>query len=230
MKKHLFYFVRHGQSILNKKGIRQDSHGQLSDKGVEQAHVSGERLENEIKLFGKMDVILCSPYDRTRETAGIINEHIKVEKPIEYNDLLAERRNPSEIIGHSVDEPDVKKIVDIIDHSYHDDNFRYSDEENFSDLLERAKKCLAWLETRKEKRIVVVTHGIFLKMLIDYIEIGDKLNAKEYNRLSFLNPSSNAGITVCQYTNGFFAPRKGKRWQLIDWNDHVDVDSKSTSI
>lgn len=67
-------------------------------------------------------------------------------------------------------------------------------------------------------------------MLIDYIEIGDKLNAKEYNRLSFLNPSSNAGITVCQYTNGFFAPRRGERWQLIDWNDHVDVDSKSTSI
>lgn len=235
MAHHLFYFVRHGQSILNDRGIRQDSHGQLSERGVEQAHITGERMAEEQSGNGKVDVILCSPYDRTRETADIINMHLKVKTPIVYNDLLAERRNPSEIIGRSVDDPEVRKIVDIIDHSYHDDTFRYSDEENFADLRDRAKQCLEFLETRKEKRILVVTHGIFLKMLIAYMINHDELTAHEYNKLSFFNPSNNAGITVCEYTNGLFntslfAPRPENRWKLITWDDHIDLSGHNTTI
>lgn len=235
MSTHLFYFVRHGQSILNAKGIRQGSIGQLSDKGVEQAHITGERLAEEQSMHGKIQKILCSPYDRTRETADIINMHIHVAKPIEYNPLLGERRNPSEIVGHSIDEPEVKKIVNIIDHSYHDDTYRFSDEENFIDLRDRAKACLAYLESQKEKRVLVVTHGIFLKMLIAYILHRDELTAVLYNKLSFFNPANNAGITVCQLTKGILgtkiaAPKPKDAWKLIVWDDHIDLKGKNTTI
>ncbi|MEB5246050.1 histidine phosphatase family protein, partial [Pseudomonas aeruginosa] len=142
-----------------------------------------------------MQIILASPYDRTRETAEIINEHIKVKKPIEFNPLLAERRNPSQIIGKSTNDPEIKKIVDMMDNTYHSDDFRIADEENFTDLKERAKLCLKFLESRREKRIVVVTHGIFLKMLIAYITIGDKLNSQDYNKISYFHPSNNASVT-----------------------------------
>lgn len=235
MSTQLFYFVRHGQSILNDRGIRQDAHGQLSDKGVEQAHVTGERLEEEQKEKGHIEKILCSPFDRTRETAAIINEHLKIKTPIEYSDLLAERRNPSAIVGKSMDDPEIRKIVDTIDHSYHDDDFRYSDEENFSDLRDRARACLSYLETHTETRILVVTHGIFLKMLIAYMLYGDELNAQDYNKLSFFNPSNNAGITVCQYQSGifhskWFAPKPRERWKLVVWDDHIDLRGKNTII
>jgi len=235
MANHLFYFVRHGQSILNDRGIRQDRHGQLSERGVEQAHITGERLAEEQAEHGKMSVILCSPFDRTRETADIINMHLKVKKPIVYSELLAERRNPTEIIGRSVDDPEVRKIVDLIDHSFHDDDYRYSDEENFADMKERAKKCLAFLESRHEKRIIVVTHGIFLKILIAYMLNGDALTAHDYNKASYLNPSNNAGITVCQYTNGLFntslfAPKREQRWKLIAWDDHINLRGHNTTI
>ncbi len=236
MTTHLFYFVRHGQSILNAKGIRQGSEGQLSEKGFEQAHITGERLaEEQVSTGKKMDVVLASPYDRTRETAGIVSEHLHVRAPIEFVDLLKERRNPSSIIGKKADDPEISRIIDLMDRSYHSDDYRFSDEENFADLRDRAKACLEFLEKRKEKRIVVVTHGIFLKMLIAYMLYRDGLNAQEYNKLSFLNPANNAGITVCAYDaglfgSGLFAPKPEKRWQLVSWDEHFETKGRNTAI
>lgn len=214
MKRHLFYFVRHGESILNSQGIRQGSEGSLSDKGKAQADITGQRLKHR-----KIEVLLVSPYTRTRETAAEINKYLN--KPIEYNDLLKERRNPSEIVGQHADDPEVRKIVDLIDRSYHLDDYRYSDEENFEDLRDRAKALLAYLETRKEKTVLVVTHGIFLKMFIAYMLYRDNLTASGYNKLSFFNASNNAAITVCEYVDGWFAPKPPKRWKLLSWDDYA---------
>ena len=44
------------------------------------------------------------------------------------------------------------QIVDLIDKTYHSDDYRYSDEDNFADMRDRAKKLLEFLETIKEKR------------------------------------------------------------------------------
>ncbi len=236
MATHLFYFVRHGQSILNARGIRQGSEGQLSEKGVEQAHITGERLSQEQRATKEpMDVILASPYDRTRETASIIAEHLQIKRPIEFVDLLHERRNPSIIIGKSAEEPEISRIIDMMDRSYHSDDYRFADEENFTDLRDRAKATLEYLEKRKEKRIVVVTHGIFLKMLISYMLYREKLTAEGYNKISFLNPSNNAGITVCACNTGLFGirllgPRASKRWELVAWDEHFDIKGKNTAI
>ena len=80
-----------------------------------------------------------------------------------------------------------------------------------------------------------MTHGIFLKMLIAYMLYGDELSAQDYNKLSFFNPSNNAGITICEYTGGifgsnWFAPRPRERWKLVVWDDHVDLRGKNTII
>lgn len=225
MARKLFYFVRHGESILNAKHIRQGSEGGLSEKGYEQAVATGNRLSK-----NHFDVMLASPYQRTKETAEIIAKYVDIKKPIEYLDLLTERRNPSEIVNKSADDPEVAYIVDLIDKSFHDDNFRFSDEENFNDLKERAKKLLAYLATRKEKMILIVTHSIFLKMIAAYMIHQDKLNSKKYNLLSFTNSSNNASITVAEYNNGpfrnrflarFFNPSPEDYWHLLAWDDYT---------
>lgn len=214
MKKHLFYFVRHGESLLNAEGIRQSADGSLSDKGKEQADITGQRLQQR-----NIEIIYASPFTRTQETAEIINKYLN--KKIIYNDLLVERRNPSEIIGQSVKDPKVMQIVDLIDKSYHADDYRYSDEENFTDMRDRAKKLLEFLETIKEKQVLVVTHSIFLKMVIAYMIYRDRLTASKYNTLSYINPSNNASITLCEYTGGWFAPPKDERWKLLSWDDYA---------
>jgi len=209
----LVYFVRHGESDQNAEGIRQGPKGFLSEKGVLQVIDTAKRFPTK---RGKPQIIISSPYERTRETAKIIAKELGLG--LEYSDFLMERRNPSEIIGHSGEEKGVKSIIDRIDKSYHDDNLRYSDEENFIDLKERAKKLLSYITKREEKRIIMVTHHIFLKMVVAYILYGEELTASLYNTLSYFNPIDNAGMTICQYRTSWFGK---ERWKVLTWNDQI---------
>ena len=117
MAKKLVYLVRHGETENNAKNIRQGPEGALSEKGRQQAIATAKRFP---KHAGRPQVIIASPYERTKETAGIIAAELGMT--VEYSDLLVERRNPSEIIGHAGEEENVRRIIDRIDKSFHDDN------------------------------------------------------------------------------------------------------------
>src|SRR3989344_6948177 len=88
----LIYLVRHGETVLNAQNIRQGPEGSLTEKGRAQALATAKRFP---KNKGRPQVIISSPYQRTKETAEIIAKELGM--PIEYSDLLVERRNPSEI-------------------------------------------------------------------------------------------------------------------------------------
>ena len=211
MKTKLIYFVRHGETENNALGIRQGPEGPLTEKGRAQVLATAKRFPKE---KGCPQIIIASPYERTKETASIISNEIGVK--VEYSELLTERRNPSEVIGRSGRDPEIKKIIDRIDNSYHADDLRFSDEENFTDLKERAKKLLNFISSIDEERIIMVTHKIFLKMVVSYMLYGDKLTASQYNNLSYLNPINNAGMAICLYTSHLF---KKDEWKLLVWND-----------
>src|SRR3989338_3699740 len=124
MSTKIIYFVRHGETENNAKNIRQGPEGPLSAKGREQALATAKRFP---KYTGRPEIIISSPYERTNETAEIIAGELGMS--IEYSDLLIERRNPSAIIGHESGERNVRQIVDYIDKSFHDNDYRYADEE-----------------------------------------------------------------------------------------------------
>jgi len=207
----IIYFVRHGESELNIKGIRQGAEGSLSARGRAQAEITAKKFP---KKKGRPEVIISSPYERARETAEIIGKELGMKT--EFCDLLIERRNPSQIIGRSIEEREVRIVVDQMDKTFHDDNFRYSDEENFLDLKERAKKLLAYIKKRKEKRIIMVTHMIFLKVIIAHMLYGQELTASLYNTLSYFNPIDNAGMTIVKYVPHWL---KRDEWKILAWND-----------
>lgn len=211
MATKLIYFVRHGETILNAQNIRQGAEGGLTEQGKKQALETAKRFP---KHKGKPQVIISSPFERTRETAEIIAKELSMQ--IEYSDLLKERRNPSEIIGKWGEDPKVKLIIDQMDKSFHEDNLRISDEENFVDLKERAKKLLKYIKTRREKRIIMITHGIFLKMVASYMLVGESLSASEYNKLSVYNPVNNASMAIVSYKSHWF---KKDEWKILVWND-----------
>jgi len=211
MASKIIYFIRHGETANNTKGIRQGSEGPLTEKGRAQVLTTAKRFP---KHRGRPQIIIASPFERTRETASIISQEIGVK--VKYSELLTERRNPSEVIGHSGEDPEIRKIIDRIDNSYHADNLRFSDEENFTDLKKRAKKLLQFIKHRWQTRIIMVTHKIFLKIVVSYMLYGDKLTASQYNNLSYFNPIDNAGMAICLYTHHWF---KKDEWKLLVWND-----------
>jgi broad specificity phosphatase PhoE len=211
MSTKIIYFVRHGETILNAKHVRQGPGGALSEKGRSQALATAKRFP---KHRGRPQILVASPYERTRETAEIIAKELSMK--VKYSDLLVERRNPTEIIGHEGTEPEVRKIVDRIDNSFHADDLRYSDEENFTDLKKRAKKLLAYISRRRQKSLIMVTHSIFLKMIASYMLYGKGLTASQYNSLSYFNPIDNAGMVICKYTHHWL---KRNEWKILVWND-----------
>jgi broad specificity phosphatase PhoE len=209
-KTKIIYFVRHGESILNAQNIRQGPEGGLSGLGMEQARKTAEGLAQELKPF---EVIISSPYERTVETARIIQERLNI--PVEYTELLVERKNPTEIIGKYRNSTEVLAITDRIDNTFHGDDYRYSDEENFIDLKKRAHDLLTCIEHRPEDKLLMVTHGIFLKMFVSYMLYGERMKASDYIRLSYESAMDNAGVVICSYTTYWF---KKPKWRLLLWN------------
>lgn len=205
-----FYFVRHGETILNAEHIRQGESGSLSPNGRRQAEKVGSALEHL-----SITRIIASDYPRAQETANIINAHLGV--PIIYSPLLGERRNPKEIIGKNRDEPAVAHIIDQIDLSYHDDDYRFSDEENFVDMKKRAKKCLSLLARQGARETCVVTHHLFLKMLLAYLLYREDLHAADFAKLSFFNMADNAGISVCDF-HWWKMLNATRGWEVVSYN------------
>jgi len=206
-----FYFVRHGETFLNAKHIKQGAEGGLSELGKRQAAAIGARLA---PLH--IQKIIASPYERARETVDIINKHLYV--PVFYSPLLVERRNPSEVIGKDRNDPEVVRIVDQMDLAYHEDDYRFSDEENFTDLKERAKKLLALLARQGARETCIVTHHAFLKMILSYMLHRERLHAADFTKLSFFNVSDNAGLSVCEYHPWkFWNATHG--WEVVSFNE-----------
>lgn len=79
-------FVRHGETTWNIEGRLQGqtNESKLTQRGIKQAEELAETLEDL-----NYDIIISSPYERTLETAKIINKNKK--KEIIIDDLLKER-------------------------------------------------------------------------------------------------------------------------------------------
>lgn len=216
--KKKIYFIRHGETEFNAANVRQGPEGHLSERGKAQADTVGRRF-----IPFPIRVILSSPYERAKETTEIINRHL--QKHVEYTELLMERKNPSEVVGRRGDDPEVMRIIDRIDNSFHEDNLRFSDEENFADLKARADKLLRFLARRPERNILCVTHKIFLTMVVARLLYRDELTAEVFAKSSYYNTMNNAGVTLCVY-NPWRRWGKTRGWTLVSWNDEPYVQAR----
>ena len=79
------YVIRHGQTNWNLKGIIQGQKDiELNDKGINEARKAKDEF-NSLKI----DLIMCSPLKRAKETAKILNTDKNIN--IVYKSELIER-------------------------------------------------------------------------------------------------------------------------------------------
>lgn len=218
-----FYLIRHGETILNLEKRRQDEKGGLSEKGKLEVEELGKRLQ---KM--KVQKMFVSPYERAVETANIVNKYLNIKKE-KYivTDLLAERRNPTIIVGMYYDDPVAKAFIDTMDKSIHDPNLRIYDEENFQDLKDRALRAQKYLIKNSDKYNVCFTHGIFLKMFLSTLLYGKDLIVKDYIQMNLYNPADNAGVTFVKYSpiKKFTAPFRKFADFLV--NERIPEDERA---
>ncbi len=202
------YFVRHGSTPPLEVEAYQEHETPLSPRGLKQAETVAKRF-----VGIDLDIIISSEMARARETADIIAavKGKAVERSSAFNEIL----RPSAIRGKHRSDPDVARIFEEITQNFGDADKRHSDEENFFDLKERARVAIRFLEARPEERILVVTHGVFLKMMMTAMAFGDSATPDEFKRIDkFLFPG-NTGITKCTFREG--------RWRLMTWNDDAHL-------
>lgn len=223
-----YYLVRHGETVLNKEHKRQGEEGALSLVGVQEVEELSKRLLNM-----NIDKMFVSPFERTRETAKIINSYLKLnDNKIIFSPLIAERKNPTNIIGKDYDDPEAKSFVDTMDKSIHDPNLRISDEENFQDLKNRALLAQKYLIRNGSTHNLCVTHGIFLKMFLSTMLYGNDLTVREYAEMSLYNPVDNAGVTLVRYNylKKYFGPIIRLWENLLDDNNDNDSELKKPTM
>lgn len=81
------YFVRHGESTSNLKGLFTGRiNSPLTKKGEKQAAETAEH----IKALGEIRYIVSSPLSRAVRTAEIISETIGYKKPIDVDERIIE--------------------------------------------------------------------------------------------------------------------------------------------
>ena len=178
------YFIRHGQTNENSLGIRQGSEidSELNELGRQQAKKSGKYLKKFRIKDKNFDCILSSPMKRAIETAEIIRKEIKYADKIEILDSLIELRR-GKMSGLSKDdkykkkieeeiENKQKKIGDPIEYIYEFDMDKYLNKklnvgiETKMEMNKRSQKIIDFIESKKCKKILVVSHaGIIMNTI-----------------------------------------------------------------
>jgi len=203
-----FYFVRHGESVGNAGKVYQPLDSGLSELGIKQAQVMAERCS-------KLPIrhIVSSTLARAQETAEIISK--KVGRSFESSDLLVEYRRPSQQRGLVRDSDESKNIDKIVADNFYTSGYHYSDEENFQYLDKRAGEALKFLSSQKTNEILVITHGLFLRIMIGKAVFGDSFDPKMCQNVLNHMMTNNTGLSILELD--------GDQWILRTFNDHAHL-------
>lgn len=151
--KNTYFVIRHGQSENNvtktMSSVVTNKH-HLTDLGKEQVRKSAETLKHK-----KIDLIITSPFLRTKETAEIVREVLGLGRDQVIEDTKIVEWKLGILEGVKVSEFEKALPHDISRFEKHVDGA-----ENYADIKKRMGDFLYGLESKYEgKNILVVTHG-----------------------------------------------------------------------
>lgn len=156
------YLLRHGETDWNKQGrIQGHTDIHLNQQGRIQIARAAESLAG---VCPDMDVILCSPLSRARESAEIVAEQLHYPKDRIMVEPLLIERSFGEAEGLTVAEREQKYP------NYHYSDIRcvFPKMESYEELMGRAGSVLRKItDTYKDKEnIFAVSHGALLAAVI----------------------------------------------------------------
>lgn len=199
------YFIRHGETYLNKyKKMQGWADAPLTPSGEEVAILTGKRLEN-IKFAG----VYSSDLGRTIKTAQIILDHNKQKEDVETKSIRElretffgsfEGNNGLEVYKQMADnlgipQEDIFKklsLKEIADEMKKVDPTE--DTESYDEFWNRILSGLKLItsdveEKDEEKNILVVTHGNVIRSIVNYVD--PSINVKR--------EIANSSITILEY-------------------------------
>lgn len=170
--------VRHGEAQINVDKHRADiarpqplrysnisnEKSPLTEAGKRQTIATARALK---KKFGKFDLVLVSPYLRTRQTATLIGKYVPCSKTIIDNRLKERSKGRLELLTHSgvrAEFPEeYRRILKTGTYRY-----RPPEGENFPDVQKRIDSFMR--DARFKGNVLVITHGASIASIMDFFE------------------------------------------------------------
>ena len=161
------YWIRHGESLSN---ISESNYSIvdpcLTSNGITQCQVLKTYISNN-KILDKIDLIVVSPLNRALETCvNIIDFKINKNIQIISLDEIREHINQPCHKRKSIKDKEKKyKSIDfnkIIDKDNDSIYKKFNGQEPKTNVISRCVWFVNWLKKRKEKNIMIITHGNFL--------------------------------------------------------------------
>lgn len=203
----LLFLVRHARSKApNNKW--QTPNSKISEVGKKQAEILSKRSR-----FSQLDKIFSSDWERAKKTATIISKNLNVET--ELLDYIHEREQSPKMYGSLRNSKTSKKYEKEYHKNYGNLDWKFSNkEESIREVLKRTSKFSEFLiKNYKDKRILVISHDIFIKCFISRAILGkdysDKTMARVINSLFI----SHTGISLLSYS------QERKLWKIYYIND-----------
>lgn len=149
------YIVRHGQVPHNALKQYNTTDEDLTDLGIKQA----EELRDKIKDM-KFDIIICSPLNRAKHTAEIININ---NNKIIYDDRIRER-SCGDLSGKPLE------VTNREEYWNYNTTIKYGTSENIKLFFDRVYNFLDELKTKDYERVLIVAHSGVSKAFNGYFE------------------------------------------------------------
>lgn len=184
-----FYIFRHGESTFNAVGRIQGCSNEsvLTEKGVSQAKNIGDKLKDK-----NIEIIICSPLTRAKQTAEIANNKINVENVFVDNRFIEAKLGVIE--GWTKDEVK-KEYFDIYNawwqpYDEKHGEVKFPGGESRYEVLTRV--CCAMEDVAKNiksENVAIASHGASLNYIISGLGFGN-------------HDVPNAAIAHITYDNG----------------------------
>lgn len=149
------YIVRHGQVPHNALKQYNTTDEDLTDLGIKQA----EELRDKIKDM-KFDIIICSPLNRAKHTAEIININ---NNKIIYDDRIRER-SCGDLSGKPLE------VTNREEYWNYNTTIKYGTSENIKLFFDRVYNFLDELKTKDYDKVLIVAHSGVSKAFNGYFE------------------------------------------------------------
>jgi len=221
--------IRHGESEYNKNKIENklfdpcqleysDETTPLTDEGKRQANVVGEKLKEIIKI---PDVVIISPYLRTRETFdNLMLGWPELKNIVQFEDeRIREQDHGLKLIYCNKDEffkafPEQEKLHKKTGEYY----YRWPQGENVPDVRERLR---SWVSTIvrdfHDQNVLVVTHHLTILGMRANLE---RLDADEFLRIDKEEKPINCGVTIYKGNPKLGKDGQGKL-ELVAYNSKL---------
>lgn len=221
------YFVRHGETVANRKRVHQGPDESLSLRGKKQA----ERVSQILKNLN-IDTLACSPLVRARETAEIIGRELNL--PLSIIEGVEEFRRPDHLYGQSHFSPDSLKYIWSLYWHRKDPKWDNDRAENLIDVRNRILDVQNTINNLPGERIVIISHAIFIDMFTQMVCADRDLKLREFiHGLLLAKKLPNTGMVAFDIDQN--APQGTCRWWFAGSgqdisNQRVDYRQQSGSI